>query len=157
VAALAGEENVTAKIRTGGVKEEMIPSVEQVAGFIGACSAGRVPFKATAGLHHALRGEYALTYETGSERGTMHGFLNVFLLSCFAYTGLMSQDEAEALLEERDAKSMVFDEAGASWRARRLTLEQIESARKQFLLSFGSCSFTEPLDDLRGMGLMGSE
>ena len=50
----------------GGVTPESIPSPEQVAEFIWDCARAPVPFKATAGLHHAVRAEQP--YETSATR-----------------------------------------------------------------------------------------
>ena len=73
-----------AKVRTGGVTEGAFPASHALARFIQSCADAGVPFKATAGLHHPLRGEYRLTYEPGSPHGMMFGFLNVFLAAAFA-------------------------------------------------------------------------
>ncbi len=91
-----------AKVRTGGVTPGAFPASHALARFIQACADAGVPFKATAGLHHPLRGEYRLTYETGSPHGMMFGFLNVFLAAAFARTGLTLKELA-LLLEEKDA------------------------------------------------------
>ena len=81
-----------AKARTGGVTAGSIPSVEDVSRFIRCCYAVDVPFKATAGLHHPIRGMQALTYEDESPRSIMHGFLNVFLTAAFCFNGIGSAD-----------------------------------------------------------------
>ena len=73
------EGNACAKIRTGGVSADAIPSAAQVAEFLAACAEAKVPFKATAGLHHPLRSVQKLTYEPGSASALMHGFINVFV------------------------------------------------------------------------------
>src|SRR5690606_32981917 len=93
-----------AKIRTGGTTPDAFPAPGEVLRFLAACARNGVPFKATAGLHHPLRGEYPLTYEAGSARGTMYGFLNLFVASALLYDGV---DEVELvpLLEERDARA----------------------------------------------------
>src|SRR3954466_16148905 len=44
-----------AKVRTGGVTPDAIPSAETLARFIHECARRRLAFKATAGLHHAIR------------------------------------------------------------------------------------------------------
>ncbi len=137
-----------AKIRTGSVKPEGIPSVEEVATFIIACAELKLPFKATAGLHHPIRAEYALTYETDSPRAVMHGFLNVFLAAAFAWAG---DRNLVPILSETDPKAFWFDEQ-AHWRDRSLTVAQLQAARQQFIHGFGSCSFTEPIDDLKKWG-----
>lgn len=137
-----------AKIRTGSVKPEGIPSVEEVAKFILACAELKLPFKATAGLHHPIRAEYALTYEANSPRAVMHGFLNVFLAAAFAWAG---ETNIIPLLSETDPKAFRFDDL-AHWRDRSLTVAQLQAARQQFIHSFGSCSFTEPVEDLQKWG-----
>lgn len=77
-----------AKVRTGGITEAAFPPSHALARFIQACAQAGVPFKATAGLHHPLRGEYRLTYEAEPPHGMMFGFLNVFLAAAFARAGL---------------------------------------------------------------------
>ena len=81
-----------AKMRTGGVTAEAFPTAAQVLRFLRACTEARVPFKATAGLHHPLRAEYRLTYAPDSPRGTMFGFLNVFLTAVLLRHGLSDKD-----------------------------------------------------------------
>lgn len=133
-----------AKIRTGGLTEDAFPSAQSVAAFIRTCKEHGVPFKATAGLHHPLRCVKPLTYEPNAAVGTMHGFVNVFLAAAMA-------DEAEAILGEQDARVFTFDDEGATWRKRRVSIDELRAMR-QFATSFGSCSFEEPIDDLEGLG-----
>jgi hypothetical protein len=142
-----------AKVRTGGVDAGAFPAAEQLARFFAACARHDVTFKATAGLHHAIRGSYPFTYDPASARGTMFGFLNVFLAALFARDGL-SPAEITALLEERDASSMSFDAGGVTWRGRTLSAGAIRGARASTATSFGSCSFAEPLADLSSLGLL---
>jgi hypothetical protein len=142
-----------AKVRTGGVDAGAFPDADQLARFVGACTAHGVTFKATAGLHHAFRGSYPLTYDSASEHGTMFGFLNVFVAALFAREGL--DDVAlRALLDERDAASFVFSSSGVTWRGRTVSADAIRSARVHAAVSFGSCSFTEPVADLSQLGLL---
>jgi hypothetical protein len=56
----------SAKVRTGGVTPGAFPGPEDLARFIVGCDDAGIAFKATAGLHHAVRGNYRLTYEAGS-------------------------------------------------------------------------------------------
>jgi hypothetical protein len=142
-----------AKVRTGGVTADGFPAASQIARFLHSCAAHDVAFKATAGLHHALRGEYPLTYDRGSECGTMFGFLNVFLAAAFVHSRTGAAD-AVALLEERDARAFAFDAAGVTWRGFRLDAGAVHAARSQFATSFGSCSFTEPMHELGEIGLL---
>ncbi|HET6761678.1 MAG TPA: hypothetical protein VFH13_06235 [Gemmatimonadaceae bacterium] len=136
-----------AKVRTGGVTPESIPPAKEVIDFIATCQSEAVPFKATAGLHHPVRGSYRLTYEADSPVGTMYGFLNVFVASALLFTG-RSRNSATAALEETDRRAFVFDDDAIGWRDVRITTDQLEASR-QFAISFGSCSFREPIDELR--------
>jgi len=139
-----------AKIRTGGVKPDAIPSVEAVAEFIRACAQRRLPFKATAGLHHPVRSMFPLTYEPGAPRAVMHGFLNVFLAAAFAWHGRLA---IEPVLAETDSTAFRFDNR-AHWRDWSLDAAQVREARTQFAHAFGSCSFEEPVHDLQVLRLL---
>lgn len=145
-----------AKIRTGGVVPEAIPDPGDVARFIAACAAARLPWKATAGLHHPLRGERDLTYEPASPRAVMHGFLNVFAAAAFARGGASLAD-LEGVLREQDPKAFHFDDEGLAWRQLRLATRELETARRDFASSFGSCSFAEPVADLQSLGVLALE
>ena len=147
------DAHARAKIRTGGVTADAFPPPASVARFLAACAAAGVPLKATAGLHHPIRAEHRLTYEPDAPSGVMFGFLNVFLAAAFLRAGV-GRDEVEALLEETDAAAVKFDEAGAEWRGHRLSTDEIRHAREGFAASFGSCSFDEPVHDLKAMGLL---
>ena len=136
-----------AKVRTGGVTPESIPPAAEVVDFIAACKREGVAFKATAGLHHPIRGSYRLTYEPGSDVGTMYGFLNVFFAAALIYAG-EDKRTAIAVLEESDPGAFVFEDDAIVWRERRITTDQIEASRRGFSTSFGSCSFREPVDEL---------
>lgn len=133
-----------AKIRTGGVTVDAFPPIGDVAQFLRACKAAGVAFKATAGLHHPLRCLKPLTYASDAPTGTMHGFLNVFLAAALL-------DHADAILAEEDASAFSFDDEGASWRGHRATTEALRMMRRDFATSFGSCSFEEPIADLRAL------
>ena len=136
-----------AKIRTGGVTPESIPPASEVIDFIVACRRERIPFKATAGLHHPIRGSYRLTYEPDSPVGTMYGFLNVFVASALVYAG-ESEETASAALEETDPTAFAFEDDAIVWRDKRIPADQMEESRLEFAISFGSCSFREPIDEL---------
>lgn len=142
-----------AKFRTGGVVPEMFPSIEQVAYFIQQCHTAGVPFKATAGLHHPLRGVRPLTYERDGPTGVMHGFLNVFLAACFVRQGLGAEKTAE-LLAETSAGAFDFGAQGVRWREMQISAGELRDARRDFALSFGSCSFVEPVEDLQQLRLL---
>jgi len=142
-----------AKFRTGGLTPALIPSAAQVASFLCRAAARRIPFKATAGLHHPLRSVRPLTYAQDAERALMHGFLNVFTAAAFAWYG-MEEGRVTELLEETDPAAIRFEDEGLSWGRHRLGAEQIRCARREFAHSFGSCSFEEPVTELRELGLL---
>jgi hypothetical protein len=140
-----------AKVRTGGVKPGLVPSSEELARFLLAAR-DKVAFKATAGLHHALRSIRPLTYDTGCDTDLLHGFLNVFTAAAFAF---LKQDRYIAsILEERDARGFEFGEARLAWHGHEATRGQIQQFRDNFLLSFGSCSSEEPIAELKELKLL---
>jgi hypothetical protein len=142
-----------AKVRTGGTTPDAFPTSDDLVRFLAACVSERVSFKATAGLHHPLRGEYALTYAAGSERGTMYGFLNVFLAAALLQRG-GSTAAARDLIEERSPDAVQMREDGVTWHGIELTSAQLADTRRLAMMSFGSCSFREPLDDLTTLGML---
>lgn len=139
-----------AKIRTGGVTPEAFPPPQEIIDFISACRRERVPFKATAGLHHPVRGTYKLTYEPDAPTGKMYGFLNVFMAATLSYAG-ESEDTALAVLQEEDPLTFSFADDAIVWRERRIDVEQIQASRANFAISFGSCSFREPVDEIESL------
>lgn len=140
-----------AKIRTGGVTAEAFPLVGDVARFILRCHEHRVPFKATAGLHHPLRAEYRLTYDEHPPMGMMYGYLNVFLAAVYAHIGVDASWLEQVLLETKP-KAFLFTDAGVTYRGRTVTTDTIREVRRTFAIAFGSCSFREPVDDLVPLG-----
>jgi hypothetical protein len=138
-----------AKVRTGGVTPEAFPSTASLARFIHACVRENVPFKATAGLHHALRSEYRLTYEEDSAKGVMFGFLNLFLATALARSGMAERDLCR-ILEEGSPAALRVDDGAITWRGQRLDRDALGRAR-ELMVSFGSCSFTEPIDELQSL------
>lgn len=133
MAALA-EHGLRAKLRCGGVKPTAYPSAGEVAGFIAAACAANVPFKATAGLHHPVR------HFNEAAGVTMHGFLN--LLAAAARAPHLDPRELESIVASEDVRELAI---GSEREARE--------ARERFV-AFGSCSFEEPLDDLRALGIL---
>jgi hypothetical protein len=142
-----------AKIRTGGETADKFPAPESVIEFIRLCAAANVPFKATAGLHHPLRSVHRFTYQAESPSGMMHGFVNLFLAAAFLRAGMESR-VAVQLLDEKSASAFHFDLDGVGWLQHRLGRHEIAAARRSFAISFGSCSFTEPIDDLRSLHIL---
>jgi hypothetical protein len=142
-----------AKVRTGGLTADAIPSTESIADFLRYTSQHRIPFKATAGLHHPVRSLRPLTYAPDSPRAVMHGFLNVFAAAAFAWHDA-AHDILLDVLTEEDPRAFEFDDDELRWRDRRLTTAQVQNARRDFAHSFGSCSFEEPIAELRELGFL---
>ena len=143
-----------AKLRAGGVTADAFPTPAEVIRFLRAAERTGVPFKATAGLHHPLRGEYALAKMRGGPQGTMHGFVNIFLAAAWIAAEGMDEEEAVALLEERDAKAFSFSDDEVRWGERRLSGATLKAVRGRFALAFGSCSIAEPVRALKSMKML---
>ena len=137
--------NLRAKIRTGGLTPDAFPSSVDIADFLRKCASWGVAFKATAGLHHPVRCVRALTYEPNAPTGTMHGFVNVFMAAAIL-------SRAEAILSDDDAGAFAFDDDTASWRGHAVLTDDLARLRDGFAISFGSCSFEEPVADLKELG-----
>ena len=149
--ALSGQR---AKLRTGGVTADAFPKSADIVRFVKACVGANVPFKATAGLHHPIRCFRPLTYEENAAKGTMHGFLNLFLMTGFAVEGYR-RSFLEDVMEEEFDEVFEFDASGVKWRNEFvLTNHQLARLRTLGIQSFGSCSFDEPIADLQSLGIL---
>jgi hypothetical protein len=138
-----------AKIRCGGATEDAFPSVAEVATFIRAARHANVSFKATAGLHHPIRHRDAAT------GFFMHGFFN--LLTAAALAMRVSPRMLEQVIAEEDAAAFRFDDDSLAWRDQRVTLGELEATRRDAFVAYGSCSFSEPVDDLKALGLLSAQ
>ncbi|HEX4312023.1 MAG TPA: hypothetical protein VHZ25_18480 [Acidobacteriaceae bacterium] len=139
-----------AKIRLGGVTAESVPASEAVARFLLQCVRERVAWKATAGLHHAVRGVREVTPD--GPRVAMHGFLNVFLAGAQSFYGADEKALVRTLNEE-DPSMFRADDDVLRWQDDNvLIVDQVEKVRSEFAISFGSCSFDDPIKDLQAMG-----
>jgi hypothetical protein len=139
------------KLRTGGVTADAFPPADQLARCLVAAAELGVTLKATAGLHHPIRAEYRLTYASDSPRATMYGYLNVLVASALARRG-ESVSRVRTALDDVDPQAFAFSEDGMCWRDRRLSIAELSATRQSMLRSFGSCSFREPVDELRALG-----
>jgi hypothetical protein len=139
--AAMGRHHLGAKLRCGGLVAQAFPSVDEVAFFIGEAASARVPFKATAGLHHPIRRHDPVT------GAMMHGFLNVLTAAA------LGEDIARVLACE-DAKAFALDEQGLRFEDRRITTDDLRAARSERFISYGSCSFEEPVCDLQTLGML---
>ncbi|MBV9440618.1 MAG: hypothetical protein JOZ24_11550 [Candidatus Eremiobacteraeota bacterium] len=136
---------VGAKVRCGGPNAASIPSPQELAAFLAAAHAQDVPWKASAGLHHPVR---------GSRDGvTMHGFLNVFVAGIALHAVALDPARTADVLAEQDPLAFVVDPVHLAWRDVRVEAEAIAAARSR-CVAFGSCSFDEPVNDLREAGII---
>jgi hypothetical protein len=150
---IVAARRASAKVRTGGTAPDAFPSSESIVRFIAACNEHGLPFKATAGLHHPLCGSYPLTYAADAASATMYGYVNLFLASAFIRKGI-AEDDACAILEESSVDAFRFRESGVSWGGNELSRDDLRMTRSRLFLSFGSCSFREPVDEARALGLI---
>lgn len=139
---------VRAKIRTGGVTPDAFPAPVEIVRFLRRCRDAGVTAKATAGLHHPLRGEYRLTYAPDAVQGRMYGYLNVFLCAAALRVGASDAD-AVTILELMDASAIVVHDDAVQVAGVTLGCSSLESMRRDGVVAFGSCSFREPVDELR--------
>jgi hypothetical protein len=126
---------IAAKFRTGGLAAELFPTPVELAAVICACRDRNLPFKLTAGLHHAVR---HLDPETGF---THHGFGNVLAATLAAVDGA-EVDAVAVLLAATDAARLAEPVRAAG------------DADRPLWVGFGSCSVREPLTDLIRLGLV---
>jgi hypothetical protein len=120
-----------AKVRCGGTA---VPKIAQLARFVRACRERDLVFKATAGLHHAVRSDGE------------HGFLNLLAAVVFG--------DEESALAESDPEAFVVDRNGFAWRGRGATADELRRSRSERLCSIGSCSFFEPVEELEALGVL---
>lgn len=136
------------KMRCGGPAPEDHPAPQYVAYAVDACRRAGVRFKATAGLHHPLR-----HYNDGVD-ASMHGFLNLFGAAALAEAHDLDRGTVQEILEDETAEHFRFDADGFAWNDLKASLDDVADTRERRAISFGSCSFDEPRDDLRDLELL---
>ena len=139
---------IGAKVRCGGAATGATPSVEDLAAFVVAAYAHDVPWKATAGLHHPVRGAHGI-----AGGAVPHGFLNLFTAGVALHAGALEPARVAEVLAEHDPLAFVVDPVHVAWRDVRIEPDAIAAARER-CVSFGSCSFDEPVNDLRELGML---
>jgi hypothetical protein len=145
MAALA-RTRLSAKIRCGGMVADAFPPVDEVAAFVSAAVNEGIAFKATAGLHHPVRHR---------DPGTgffMHGFLNLLAAATFAPRA--SADQLERIVAEEDPDAFALGDSSLRWRDQRADLDDVRATRASAFVGYGSCSFSEPVEDLTALGLL---
>ena len=142
------ENNSGFKLRTGGVTANAFPDSEIIAFAIKENLDRAVPMKCTAGLHHPFR-------HFDNEIGTMmHGFVNVFGAGIIAMRHNISHSELLKILNDENPENFIFTDEYFSWDKYKISVEDTELARNKFMISFGSCSFDDPVNDLKALNLL---
>ena len=136
------DEGAGAKVRCGGPTPDMFPSPAQLAAFICGCRDRGLPFKATAGLHHPIRD------------GMVHGFLNLLAASVLAHAEGTGERELTELLLEEDYNAFKLDDEAFTVGGRRFGADAVAAARERLFTGYGSCSLSEPVEDLHSLGLL---
>jgi len=136
------------KLRCGGATADAFPPVELVALVIVACLEARVAFKATAGLHHPIRHVEAAT---GFH---MHGFLNLLAATTFAHARGSRASAVQWVLAEEDPGAFEIVAGRISVAGLEASAAEAAAARGELFHGYGSCSWQEPVDDLRALGAL---
>ena len=139
---------ISLKVRTGGLEASAFPEPSQLARFVVSAHHASLKFKATAGMHHPVRRWDEATH------AMMHGFLNVFWGASALYHGKITEQHLSEVLAEKDESAFSVSDDTISWGGISLSTAEIKSARRNFALSFGSCSFLEPVEDLQSLNLL---
>ena len=135
------------KLRTGGVTVDAFPTSAQIASALVKAASHQLPIKFTAGLHHPTR-QFRDEVKT-----KMHGFLNVLGAAVLTAEHQWDADQTVTMLEDEDTRSFSFTDDFFAWRDWKIDTERLRY-RRNFVKSFGSCSFDEPRDDLRALNLL---
>ena len=138
-----------AKLRCGGVTPDLIPPVARVASVVARARDLAVPLKFTAGLHHPIRG---MDHVAGVP---MHGFLNVYGAGLLAHARRLGEAQLEPVIADTDPRSFRLDASGFAWRGTLVPTARIAAVRERLLGGYGSCSFDEPVTDLRALQMLG--
>lgn len=124
------------KFRCGGLTAGAFPRAADLGALIAHCARHGVPFKATAGLHNAVR---HFDPVLGVDR---HGFLNLVLAVC-------------AAVEDRDPVPVLkLTDVGELVRLAQAVPEDTATRARELLVSYGSCDTHTPIEDLVALGLI---
>jgi hypothetical protein len=142
------DHRVGLKIRCGGLAADAIPEAEAVAAAIATCRATEVPLKATQGLHHPFR------HHDPGLGAMVHGFINLFTASILAYVHDLPVKVLIEIVAEADPEAFTVESDHLAWLDYAVSADEVARARRSLLTSFGSCSFSEPRNDLRRLGIV---
>jgi hypothetical protein len=137
-----------AKLRCGGASADLFPTPARVASFVHECNRLSIPFKATAGLHHPFR---HVDPATGFTR---HGFVNLVGAAILASVHGLDERELEEVVADENPASFSLTTDQFAWRGYNASASQIADARANLFISYGSCSFAEPVEDLTALAIL---
>lgn len=133
------------KLRCGGLAQGA-PAAVTVGRVLKECADHEVPVKFTAGLHHP--------FPLAGVADAAHGFFNIFFAAYVANAFGASEDALVAILSASPPSAPLpqLSDDLASWFGYTLDASTIAELRVTRVVSFGSCSFTEPTDDAQKLG-----
>ncbi|MFP5249587.1 MAG: hypothetical protein ACLGP3_07155 [Acidobacteriota bacterium] len=139
------------KIRMGGMAVEAFPTPQAAAQLLAELAGRRMLFKATAGLHHPVRGRYALSSAPQNSTAVMHGFMNLACAAALLHFGGEAA-EAQHMLEEEWPGAWQVRPDAILWGENGWNADELQEVRQHFLIGVGSCSFAEPIEELEALG-----
>jgi hypothetical protein len=149
--AMHSERTIGCKLRCGGLEPHLVPSPERLGRALHACAERSIPVKFTAGLHQPFRHK-PQAGETGSVGIPMHGYFNVYWAAFAANAKALPRDQVIAIVAEMDSCCPVVTLDSVEWLGVHLSSQEIRDVRTSRVLSFGSCSFDEPVNAARQLG-----
>lgn len=141
-------DRVAFKLRCGGVRADAFPAVELVARALARCGESGLPLKFTAGLHHPFP-----RYDAAAG-ARMYGFIPIYLAAILANMYALTDQAVAAVISCDDPAVFEITDSYLRFGEHAVPNEEIESLRATHILTFGSCSFDEPREDLRVANLM---
>tara|TARA_B100001029_G_C15056631_1_gene454885 strand:+ start:462 stop:1379 length:918 start_codon:yes stop_codon:yes gene_type:complete len=143
----ANKTNFGYKLRCGGINADMFPSPIIVAKTILNCIENNVPMKFTAGLHHPFY------HFNNSVNTMMYGFFNIFISGMVAQKYKLDYKQIIKILTDGNNQNFIFNKDALNWKDYQITNEELRRFRMNQFISYGSCSFDEPIEDLINLGL----
>jgi hypothetical protein len=134
------------KLRCGGMEKQVFPPPEKVAEVISICREHEIPIKFTAGMHLPFR-NYSADIKV-----MQHGFVNIFAAALLCWSCNLSIKEIIECLRDETAGHFQFKNESFSWKNKMIPVSELKRLRQNKVISFGSCSFTEPVEGLRSLG-----
>jgi hypothetical protein len=154
-----GEEKsiIGFKLRCGGASPSATPPPSLVSLVLSCCANLGVPVKFTAGLHQPFR--HQVPAVDGGLEQVAHGYFNLLFAALVAAhdreegnrgersSRSVTAEELSSLISEVRSQHPQFTEQGLEWQGHFLSTETISRLRATQVISFGTCSFVEPLEE----------